>query len=94
MSVDKRREPRNSCYLRAEIYTELSAPPIIAEAHDISDHGMRLKVLNARTLPEVFMVSIPRRHIREMVQVKRRGDGEVGVLIRTTEMPKAVRSGR
>ncbi|MCZ8181601.1 MAG: hypothetical protein O9322_01410 [Beijerinckiaceae bacterium] len=91
---DKRREPRNSCYLRAEIYTELSAPPIIAEAHDISDHGMRLKVLNARTLPNTFMVSIPRRHIREMVEIKRRSEGEVGVLIRTLDMPRAVRSGR
>ncbi|MCZ8259598.1 MAG: PilZ domain-containing protein [Beijerinckiaceae bacterium] len=90
---DKRREPRNTCYLRAEIYTSTDAAPLIAEAHDISEHGMRLKVLNARTLPNRFMVSIPRRHIREMVEVRRRSEGEVGVLIQTVDLPKAVRSG-
>lgn len=91
---DKRREPRNACYLRAEIYTGMDTAPLIAEAHDISDHGMRLKVLNARTLPNKFMVSIPRRHFRELVEVRRRADGEVGVLIQTVEMPKAARSGK
>ncbi len=85
---DKRREPRNACYLRAEIYTPTDAAPLMAEAHDISEHGMRLKVLNARTLPQKFWVSIPRRDFREQVEVKRRADGEVGVIIHRIEPPK------
>ncbi|WP_284177290.1 hypothetical protein [Rhabdaerophilum sp. SD176] len=85
---NNRREPRNLCYLRAEIYTDPSSPPIMAEAHDISETGIRLKVLNARTLPPKFWLSIPRRHFREFVEIKRRGDGEVGVVIHRIEPSK------
>ena len=80
---DKRREPRNACYLRAEIYTGMDTAPLIAEALDISEHGMRLKILNWSTLPETFVVAIPRRHFRETVQVRRRSEGEVGVAVKT-----------
>jgi hypothetical protein len=78
---EQRKESRNSCYLRAEIYVSNDTPPIVAEAHDISEHGMRLVVLTTRNLPERFMVSIPRRHMREMVRVKRWGENELGVVI-------------
>ena len=85
---EHRREARNACYLRAEIILETGAPPIIAEAHDISDSGMRLKVLNSRTLPNRFLLSIPRRHFREYVEIKRRSEGEVGVVIHKISVPK------
>ena len=81
MSEKNRREPRNPCYLRAELFVAPNAAPIVAEVHDISAHGMRLVVLNARTLPERFVVSVPRRHMRETVRVARRADNEVGVVI-------------
>jgi hypothetical protein len=78
---DQRKENRNTCYLRAEIYVMPNAEPIIAEAHDISDHGMRLVVLDARRLPDRFMISIPRRRMEEVVEVRRRADKELGVTI-------------
>lgn len=80
--ADKRSEQRNTCYLRAEITIGHNTPPIQAEAHDISDHGMRLVVLNTRNLPDTFIVSIPRRHFREVVEVRRRNEKELGVVIK------------
>jgi PilZ domain len=79
---ERRSEIRNPCYLRADIIVSHDAEPVMAEAHDISDHGLRLVVLNARRIPNEFIVSIPRRHIRETVRVVRREEGELGVLIK------------
>jgi hypothetical protein len=78
---ERRSETRNPCYLRADIIVGHNAEPVMAEAHDISDHGLRLVVLNAKRIPNEFIVSIPRRHIRETVRVVRRQEGELGVLI-------------
>ena len=78
---ERRSETRNPCYLRAGIIFSQNAEPVMAEAHDISDHGLRLVVLNAKRIPNEFIVSIPRRHIRETVRVVRREEGELGVLI-------------
>jgi hypothetical protein len=78
---DKRTEARNPCYLRADIILGSKEPPIAAEAHDISDLGMRLVVADATALPNEFIVSIPRRHIREAVKVVRRDETSLGVQV-------------
>ncbi len=80
---DKRREPRNPCYLRADIIIGPERAPVPAEAHDISERGLRLQVLDTKNIPNEFIVSIPRRHLREVVRVVRRGDKELGVVIKT-----------
>jgi PilZ domain len=87
MSAERRKERRNPCYLKAEILLNTEPGPVPAEAHDISEHGMRLVVLNAKKLPDEFIVSIPRRHIQEIVYVVRREDKEVGVRIKTVAPP-------
>ncbi len=81
--TDKRSEPRNPCFLRADIILSHNAEPVPAEAHDISDRGARLHVLNTRALPDEFVISIPRRKIRETVKVVRRGEKELGVIFKT-----------
>ncbi|MCA1951559.1 MAG: PilZ domain-containing protein [Hyphomicrobiales bacterium] len=84
--LNNRRENRNACYLRASILIKQGDQRIDAEAFDISKNGMRLVVPNARQVPDYFMVSIPRRHMMEHVRVVRRGDSELGVVIR--ELPR------
>jgi hypothetical protein len=78
---DKRAEPRNPCFLKADIITGTSTAPIPAEAHDISDGGLRLVVESPGNLPDEFILSIPRRRLREIVQVIRRDEQSVGVRI-------------
>lgn len=79
---NRRTEDRNSCFLRAELIVSTHEPPVQAEAHDISDRGLRLVITDAKRIPDEFIVSIPRRHIRESVRVVRREEGELGVLIK------------
>jgi diadenosine tetraphosphate (Ap4A) HIT family hydrolase len=83
MPSDMRREPRQPCFLRAEILVGQNMPPIQAEAHDISNSGMKLVVVNSRDIPDRFVVCIPRRHFREIVEVKRRRPNELGVVIQS-----------
>lgn len=80
--IEKRREPRNACYLQASIIVSPQAKPVPAEAHDISEHGLRLRLADAVGLPDEFIVSIPRRKMREVVCVIRRGKTELGVVIK------------
>ncbi|OYU50538.1 MAG: hypothetical protein CFE31_03030 [Rhizobiales bacterium PAR1] len=87
MSAERRKETRNPCYLRADIIVNTESGPLPAEAHDISERGMRLVVLNPKKLPDEFIVSIPRRHFREIVRVVRRDEKEVGVLIQSVAPP-------
>ena len=84
---ERRQETRNPCYLRAEIIVAPNADPVLAEAHDISDHGLRLVVLNAKRIPNEFVVSIPRRRMREAVRMVRREDQELGVIIQQISAP-------
>jgi hypothetical protein len=79
---NQRREDRNTCFLRAEITFDVNLPPIIAEVHDISDHGLRLKLDDTNGIPNEFIVSIPRRHMREMVTVRRRTKDTLGCIIK------------
>lgn len=79
---ERRSENRNPCYLRADIIVDTHSDPVPAEAHDISDHGMRLVVLNTKRIPDEFLLSIPRRRMREIVRVVRREDKELGVIIK------------
>jgi len=79
---NRRTETRNPCFLRADIIVSMHEEPVQAEAHDISDHGLRIVVTDAKRIPDEFIVSIPRRHIRETVRVVRRQEGELGVLIK------------
>lgn len=81
---ERRQENRNTCYLRAEIIVNHHTDPVPAEAHDISEYGLRLVVPDTSSLPDEFIVSIPRRKIRETVQVVRRSAQELGVMIRTS----------
>lgn len=81
-TVDKRHEARNSCFLRADIIVGAHIDPIPAEAHDISERGLRLQTADAAQLPDEFIVSIPRRNMREIVRVTRRETDEVGVVIK------------
>lgn len=81
MSRDRRTQNRNSCYMRAEIHYPGLKEPIPAEAHDISDNGFRIGVLNAAKVPNEFTLVIPRRKIKENVKVVRRGEHELGLVI-------------
>lgn len=78
---NKRTEPRNPSFLRAEIILGSNVPPVPAEVHDISDRGMRLVVEKPEALPGEFMVSIPRRRLREFVEIVRRDEASVGVRV-------------
>jgi hypothetical protein len=51
---ERRQETRNPCNLRAEIIVAPNADPVLAEAHDISDHGLRLVVLSKRPVSGPF----------------------------------------
>lgn len=78
---DKRAHPRNPSFLRAEIIVSSNLPPVPAEVHDISDKGMRLVVEKPEDLPNEFLVSIPRRRLREFVEVVRRDSNSLGVRV-------------
>ena len=80
--ANRRLEERNACFLRAELTISTLEPPVQAEVLDISEHGFNLKVPDSAKIPEEFIVSVPRRHIRELVVVRRRSETTVGVLIK------------
>lgn len=83
MTSNKRREDRNTCFMRAEIIYDTNLPPIIAEVHDISEHGLQLRLDDTNVLPaNEFIVSIPRRHMRELVTVRRRTKTALGCIIK------------
>lgn len=88
MAFENRKQVRNECFLRGDIIVDQNTPPIACEVHDISDKGMRLVVLNAFRMPEKFIVSVPRRHVRELVRVVRRSSNELGVIIQSPAIPK------
>jgi PilZ domain len=79
---ERRREDRNTCFLRAELTINTHEEPIQAEVLDISEHGLRLKLPDADIVPNEFVVSVPRRHIRELVNVRRRTKTTLGVIIK------------
>jgi hypothetical protein len=87
MGLEQRKQIRNGCFLRGDIIVNENVAPIPCEIHDISDRGMRLVVLNALRMPGRFIVSIPRRHVREIVRVVRRTSNELGVIIETPTVP-------
>ena len=80
--AERRLEERNSCFLRAELTISTLQEPIQAEVLDISEHGLNLKLPDAAIIPDEFIVSVPRRHIRELVVVRRRSETTLGVLIK------------
>lgn len=82
MTRNKRREDRNTCFMRAEITYDENVPPVIAEVHDISEHGLRLRLDDTSGIPNEFIVSIPRRHMRELVSVRRRTKDTLGCIIK------------
>ncbi|MCA0399723.1 MAG: hypothetical protein LCH38_02780 [Proteobacteria bacterium] len=81
MSAERRTEARNPCFLQGSIIIDAQKPPVPCEVHDISNRGMRLVVANTAMIPNQFIVSVPRRHMRELVSVRRRGRMDLGVLI-------------
>lgn len=76
---DKRTGVRQECFLRAEALLAGGAEKLLCEARDISDSGLKLVGQNLESLPDKFILSIPRRGINEGVTVKRRSPTEVGV---------------
>lgn len=81
MGIEKRRESRNPCYLRASIFVETTNTRFDAEVTDISNAGLCIRVSDTRAIPDYFMVSIPRRHFLERVRVMRRGKQDLGCVV-------------
>lgn len=78
---ERRREDRNPCFMRAEIILE-NTPPIEVEVHDISEHGLRIVMPNTNDIPNEFLLSIPRRHFREVMRVRRRTLTALGCIVK------------
>lgn len=79
---DRRLENRLPCFLRAEIHVNNARTEISAEAHDISDHGLLLRMRDTSLIPDEFTVRIPRRRFEEEVVVRRRTPDQLGVILK------------
>jgi PilZ domain len=82
MSSERRLENRQPCFLRAEIHVNNARMDVPAEAHDISEHGLLLKLRDTSHVPDEFTVRIPRRHYEEEVVVRRRTPDQLGVILK------------
>jgi PilZ domain len=81
---ERRNKDRIDCYLRGEVLLENGHRRLTCEAHDISDRGMRITCSDLSALPDSFILTIPRRDFTGRVDVVRRGEHELGVVIRPT----------
>lgn len=79
---ERRIDPRVPCFLRAAIVLENGERRIACEAHDISEHGLRLAGADFRELPDSFILEVPRRAIEGRVSIVRRGPDFVGVVFK------------
>lgn len=83
---ERRIDERMPCFLRAEIVLNNGETRLPCEAHDISSTGLRLAGIDFSSLPESFIVAVPRRQILERVNVVRRMEGAVGVRFQSFKM--------
>jgi hypothetical protein len=77
--AERRRHPRYSCFLRARILHHGGEDGLACNAYDISAKGMLLRDAYFATVPNRFLLSVPRRHMEEWVEVVRRSSTELGV---------------
>lgn len=78
-ATERRKDKRYSCFLRAQIVSSDGQISLACTAYDISAHGMRLRDCNFRTVPNFFLLRVPRRHLEVFVEVMRRQSDELGV---------------
>lgn len=79
---ERRQKNRIECYIRGEIVLENGNRRLPCEAHDISDRGMRITSADLAGLPDSFILDLPRRDFLGRVDVVRRGEQDLGVVIR------------
>lgn len=79
---ERRTKDRINCYLRGEILLENGHRRLPCEAHDISDRGMRITSPDVSALPDSFIVDLPRRDFHGRVYVVRRGETDLGVVLK------------
>lgn len=79
---ERRIDPRVPCFLRAAIVLENGQRRIDCEAHDISEHGLRLVGADFHDLPDSFILEVPRRSIEGRVNIARRGPDFIGVVFK------------
>lgn len=80
--ADMRRMQRNACFLRGEAFLSVGEK-MPCEIHDIANNSARVVLQNAVEVPERFILSIPRRQVKEWVQVVRRSEKDFGVVFET-----------
>jgi hypothetical protein len=66
--------------MRGDMVFQAQGKKLPCEVCDISDKGARIKTPDAFTIPELFMLVVPRRHLESRVRVMRRSQNEVGVV--------------
>jgi hypothetical protein len=81
-AAEMRRIPRNACFLRGEALLGIGEK-MPCEIHDIADNSARVVLQDAAEVPERFILSIPRRQVKEWVQVVRRSEKDFGVVFET-----------
>jgi len=78
-SANVRKHPRNACFLRGEAEIGKSGR-IPCEIHDIAHNSARIVLDPKVYVPNRFILSIPRRHVKEWVRVVRRSEKDFGVV--------------
>jgi PilZ domain len=78
--AEKRKIDRHSCFIRGEAVMPDGVTRIPVTVHDISDVGAKVITEEGVTLPEMIVLDLPRRHMRENARVVRRGDKDSGVI--------------
>lgn len=77
--AEMRRAPRNACFLRGQAYLN-AGEDMPCEIHDIANNSARIVLNEAADVPDRFVLSIPRRHVKEWVRVVRRSEKDFGVV--------------
>jgi PilZ domain len=75
---DKRNSERQPCFMRGEILLGATQRRG-CEVHDISSSGARVVGTELESIPDTFVLEVPRRHIESRVKVVRRTGSELGV---------------
>ena len=75
---NNRAHERNACFIRGEIILN-THQRLACEVTDISEKGARVVTPHVGSLPEIFSLEVPRRHILSRVRVMRRGRDDLGI---------------
>ena len=81
VAIERRREPRQKCFLRGLIYFNNRRNVVDCLIRDISDRGARLVFSDAVTTPDVIELSIPQKEQMLRAQTVWRHGQEMGVAI-------------